>query len=189
LELIDMLEEPARKHDLLGSFGLLAAAAILTIPYEPMRASHFLHDEDRDPDLVRKLKSLDKGNFLEAPFWRADPDIAAWRQSHIVNAVDDVRCWLDPEEKHPLDERANTIKSRRAGEVIRLLRNALAHGNIIYLDKNGREIAGNRLVYMAFLSRYEKTQEQRRQAETYRVLVTTEEAFLQLGQLGWASGP
>ena len=37
-----------------------------------------------------------------------------------------------------------------------MLRNALAHGNIIYLDKTAK-IAGNQMVYMAFLSRYEET--------------------------------
>ena len=62
--------------------------------------------------------------------------------------------------------------------MLRVLRNALAHGNIIYLDKNGQEIAGNRMVYMAFLSRYEETETQREEAETYRVVITTEEAFL-----------
>jgi hypothetical protein len=54
----------------------------------------------------------------------------------------------------------------------------LAHGNIIYLDKDGQEIAGNQMVYMAFLSRYEETSEQRERAETYRIVMTTEEAFL-----------
>lgn len=178
LQLIEMLEEPARKHDLLGSFGLLAAAAILTIPFERMRATHFLHDEDRDADLVKHLKALEKAKFLEGPFWQAEPEAAAWRQSRIVNEVDEVYCWRDQDGNHPLSDAANTIQTRKAGEVLRVLRNALAHGNIIYLDKEGREIAGNRMVYMAFLSRYEETLEERERAETYRVLVTTEEAFL-----------
>src|SRR5688572_22216178 len=90
LELIGMLEEPARKCDLLGSFGLLAAAAILTIPYERMRASHFLHNEKRDVDLVKHFKKLDKVKFFQAPFWLAAPDAAAWRQARIVNTVEDV---------------------------------------------------------------------------------------------------
>ena len=34
------------------------------------------------------------------------------------------------------------------------------------------------MVYMAFLSRYEETVEQREQGETYRVVIATEEAFL-----------
>lgn len=185
LELIGMLEARARESDLLGSFGLLAASAILTIPFERMRISHFLHNDERDADLVKNLKALEKSVFLKAPFWRAEPDAGAWRQSRIVNSVDEVHGWLDQDGCDPRSEEANTMPTCRASEVLRVLRNALAHGNIIYLDKNGQEIAGNQMVYLAFLSRYEETPEQREQAETYRVVITTEEAFLQFVK-SWA---
>jgi len=178
LDLIEMLEASAREKSLLGSFGLLAASAILTIPFERMRTSHFLHNDARDADLVKNLKVLEKAAFLEAPFWRSAPDDGAWRQSRITNTVDEVHGWLDEVDRDPRSEEANTIQTRKANEVLRVLRNALAHGNIIYLDKNGQEIAGHQMVYMAFLSRYEETASQREQAETYRVVITTEEAFL-----------
>jgi hypothetical protein len=187
LELIRLLEDQARKRELLGSFGLLAAAAVLTIPYERMNASHFLHREEQDHDLATHLKRLDKVKFLEAPFWPKSPDANAWRQSRIMAAVDDVNRWRDEHGRHPLATEANTIAQRHASQVIRVLRNALAHGNIIYLDKDGREIAGNVMVYMAFLSRYED--ERLEQRHTYRVLVTTEDAFIQFVKAwaGWVS--
>jgi hypothetical protein len=190
LELIGLLEEQARKRELLGSFGLLAAAAILTIPYERMKTSHFLHREERDHDLASNLKRLDKVGFLAAPFWQAQHDVDAWWQSRIMASVDEVEQWRDELGNHPLTKEANTIARRNAGEVIRVLRNALAHGNIIYLDKDGREIAGNVMIYMAFLSRYEETAEQRDKAETYRVVVTTEDAFLRFVKAWarWVSG-
>ncbi|MGO6849050.1 hypothetical protein EHI47_27265 [Rhizobium leguminosarum] len=178
LQLIRMLEGPARDSELLGSFGLLAASAILTIPFERMRSSHFLHDEGQDADLVAHLKALEKANFLDAPFWETAPKAGEWRQSRIMNTVDEVHGWADHDGRDPRSDVANTIQTRKASEVLRVLRNALAHGNIIYLDKNGQEIAQNRMVYMAFLSRYEETPEQRELSETYRVVVVTEEAFL-----------
>jgi hypothetical protein len=178
LELIEMLEASAREKSLLGSFGLLAASAVLTIPFERMRTSHFLHDNERDADLVKHLKALEKADFLKAPFWREAPEDGEWRQSRIMGNVDKVHKWLDEDGRDPRSEGANTIKGRKANEVLRVLRNALAHGNIIYLDKEGQEIAGNQMAYMAFLSRYEESQEQRDKAETYRVVITTEEAFL-----------
>ncbi|MBX5203775.1 hypothetical protein [Rhizobium sp. NZLR1] len=178
LELIEMLEASAREHSLLGSFGLLAASAVLTIPFERMRTSHFLHDVERDGDLVKHLKALEGAEFLEAPFWRKAPNDQEWRQSRIMSNVDTVHRWQDPGGCDPRSEEANTIQTRKASEVLRVLRNALAHGNIIYLDKDGQEIAGNQMMYMAFLSRYEESPEQRDQAETYRVVITTEEAFL-----------
>lgn len=187
LELIGLLEDEARKHQLLGSFGLLAAAAILTIPYERMNAAHFLHREERDHDLVTQLKRLEKVPFLEAPFWPKPPDAELWRQSRIMASIDDVEKWRDERGQHPLAKGANTIGRRKASEVIRILRNALAHGNIIYLDKDGREIEGNVMVYMAFLSRYEA--ERLEQGQTYRVLVTTEDGFIQFVKAwaGWVS--
>jgi hypothetical protein len=185
LQLIDLLEGPARQSDLLGSFGLLAASAVLTIPFERMKPSHFLHEEDRDADLVKSLKELTRAHFLEAPFWQSAPEANEWRQSRIMNSVDEVHAWQDKDRRHPLSDEANTIDKRKAEKVLRVLRNALAHGNIIYLDKDGREIAGNQVVYMAFLSRYEETEEERAKAETYRVVVTTEEAFLRFVK-SWA---
>ncbi len=177
LELIRRFENEARRRDLMGSFGLLAAAAVLTIPYERMKASHFLHDEHQDHDLSAQIKKLEKVKFLSAPFWR-DEAPGEWQQSRIMGSVDQVDDWKDDEGRPSLSANANTIKERKAEEVIRVLRNALAHGNIIYLDKDGREIAGNRMVYLAFLSRYEETKEQREQATTYRVVVTSEDEFL-----------
>ena len=183
LELIGLLEDEARKRQLLGSFGLLAAAAILTIPYERMNAAHFLHREEHDHDLAAHLKRLDKVRFLEAPFWLKPPGLGLWRQSRIMASVDDVGKWRDERGLPSLAKEANTIGRRKASEVIRILRNALAHGNIIYLDKDDREIAGNAMVSMAFLSRYEA--ERLEQDQTYRVLVTTEDGFIQFVK-AWA---
>jgi len=78
-----------------------------------------------------------------------------------MGSIDRVDDWKDQQGRRSLSADANTIKQRKAEEVIRVLRNALAHGNIIYLDKDSREIAGNRMAFMAFLSRYEETEEQR----------------------------
>jgi hypothetical protein len=48
---------------------------------------------------------------------------------------------------------ANRIGDRRrsADDVLRSLRNALAHGNIIFLDEEFRENTGRRMAHMAFL--------------------------------------
>ena len=51
-------------------------------------------------------------------------------------------------------------------------------GNIAYLNASGLEEQGTRVAFIAFLSRYEETEESRKLAETYRLVVTTEENFL-----------
>ncbi len=188
LKLIRMLEIQARKHELLGSFGLLVASAILTIPYERMQRRHFLHKPNTDSDLSAALKQLQKTSFLRAPFWgNNEPGI--WWQSRIMGPVQNVDAWRDEHDCHPLaGGNINKLadQKRTGDEVIRVLRNALAHGNIIYLDEDFRENSGERMVYMAFLSRYEETAEQRKISETYRLVVTNEEEFLKFVKC-WAS--
>ncbi len=188
LRLIKMLELDARKHDLLGSFGLLAASAILTIPYERMQIRHFLNRQHLDSDLASALKQLKKSSFLHGPFWENHKP-GNWWQSRIVSSVQNVDEWRDDRGLHPLASgNVNKLadQKRTADEVIRVLRNALAHGNVIYLDQEFRENSSKRMIYMAFLSRYEETEEQRAISETYRLVLTDEEEFLKFVKC-WAS--
>jgi hypothetical protein len=175
-ELIADFEHLARKRDLLGSFGLLVASAVLTIPYERMKHGHFLYGVE-DADLGAAFKALEKGHFLEAPFWRgADPGV--WREFRIAGeGVDEPEHWREIETGlHPFDPRAHDSIGGHAPEnVIRLIRNALSHGNIIYLDNQWREREGERMQFMAFLTPYPDPEDAR---PTFRLLVTGEEEFL-----------
>jgi hypothetical protein len=75
--------------------------------------------------------------------------------------------WCDQKGLHPMNEQArNSIGERLAGEVLRVIRNALAHGNVAYLNSAGHEERGAKVQYLGFLSRYEETDEQRKIAET-----------------------
>ena len=78
----------------------------------------------------------------------------------------------------------NSITAQKAGRVLRVIRNALSHGNVVYLNADGREQEGTPARYLGFLSRYEDSEEQRRDAETYRLVVTTDEDFLRFVK-GW----
>jgi hypothetical protein len=185
LQLIEALESVAREEQLVGSFALLAAASVLTIPFERARSKHFLH-RDHDDDLTAAVEALGKVKFSRAPFWEGDAPVG-WRQSHIVQNVDSVAAWIDRDGRHPLDSGAqNFIEGKTSTEVIRVIRNALAHGNIIYLNESGEEKEGDRLFYLAFLSRYEEGRDAQEEAETYRLIVTPEAEFLRFVKK-WAS--
>lgn len=179
LMLLDMLEAKAREQELVGSFSLLAASAVLVIPYERMRSRHPLHRKERDSDLSLALRSLEKEEkFVSAPFWQGEGP-ANWRFSRIVTDPNRTAEWRDEEGNHPMSPNAkNTLAGRKAGQVIRVLRNALAHGNIVYLDSNGAEEVDAKVRYIAFLSRYEENEEQQQKANTYRVVTMTEDEFL-----------
>jgi hypothetical protein len=87
--------------------------------------------------------------------------------------------------RHPFDPAAeNVIDGHTPENVIRLIRNALSHGNIVFLDKQGRENVGARMAYMAFLTPY-PTKEEAEEPPTYRLLITGEEDFAHFVQ-HWA---
>ena len=127
-QLLDVLEPEARRRDLLGSFGLLAAMAVLTIPYERMQARHFLHRPDVDSDLSAAYKKLEKEGFKNAALWRgANP--GNWREFRIAaETVNQPARWRDVHTGcHPFDPEAkDVIDDHEAEHVIRLLRNALS---------------------------------------------------------------
>jgi hypothetical protein len=179
LSLIEELEPSARKQELVGSFSILVASSAILIPYERMQSRHPMHRKQRDCDLSRALRSLDKKElFSGAQFWNGSRP-GDWRFSRILTDPNDSRAWRDEDGRHPMAPQAkNTVAARKAGQVLRVIRNALAHGNILYLNVDGVEQQGARVAFLAFLSRYEETGDSRKLDETYRLVVTTEENFL-----------
>lgn len=176
LELIDNFEAIARERDLYGTFSVMLAASILIIPWERANGRHPLTQE-QGGGLNAGLRRLEKQRWLEAEFWQ-DAPTGDWRFSRIMGDPNDVRAWQDNDGRPSFAPEANTMNRRRVGEVFRVLRNALAHGNIVYLDGHGQETAGARVQHIAFLSRYEENLDQRAAPETYRMVAVRETDFL-----------
>jgi hypothetical protein len=173
-QLLDMLERPARDADLLGSFALLVASAAFTIPFGRMvEKGHPLGKPEGG--LFDAIEGLKKDSFVGALFWNGVRP-AFFRYATIVTDVEDSIQWRNERGEHPL--KSSEVKD--ANIILRTIRNALAHGNIVYLDKNGYETAGNRLVYLAFLSRHDG-------GKGYRVAIFDEEGFLAFlkAWIGW----
>jgi hypothetical protein len=178
LKLLDRVECWARKERLVGSLALLVASAAFVIPYERIKAAHPMH-KDEDDGLNEALRKLDKKEkFVNAPFWAGEAP-GSWRYSRIMNNANDTSHWLDEDGKHPVGKDAsNLIGKKTAGTVLRVIRNALAHGNVVYLSSDGLEEPGKDLKYLAFLSRYEETDEDKKRSETYRLVVASQHDFL-----------
>ena len=176
LHLLDAFEPIARERDLYGTFSVMLAASILIVPWERANGRHPLTQEERG-DLHKGLRRLERQRWLAADFWgSAEP--GEWRFSRIMGDPNQIHAWQDAQGRPSFAPDANTMHGRRVGDVFRVLRNALAHGNIVYLDGLGRETAGSRVQHIAFLSRYEENPEQREAAETYRVVTVHEKDFL-----------
>lgn len=177
-DLIDLFEATARDKNLLGSFGLLVAAAVLTIPYERMQKRHFLHDQVEDKVLAAAFKSLERGRFRAAEFWDGS-DPGDWREYRIAaETVERASDWRDYHSGlNPFQPGShNKVDEHTPEHVIRIIRNALSHGNIIYLNAMGLEEEGSAMEYLAFLTPYPSGEGE---PLTYRVLITREEELLQ----------
>ena len=66
---------------------------------------------------------------------------------------------------HPLE----SMDKKDTGTVLRVIRNALAHGNVVYLDGNGHETPGHKVLFLGFLSK---------NRQSHRVVIFGEEDFL-----------
>ncbi len=187
LALLEAFEPTAHKADLLGTFSIMLASSILLVPWERANNKHPIVQEQGSP-FQDALKQLKKRRWSDADFWQgAEPP--RWRFSRIMGDPNDVAGWRDEGGRHSFSEEANTIDERTVDNVLRVLRNGLAHANIVYLDGQGHETAGNRVEYLAFLSRYEESPEQEGAPETYRVVVVGEGHFLQFVKAwaGWVA--
>lgn len=164
-QLLDMLEPHARGAELVGSFALLVASAAFTIPFGRMtEADHPLGRPERG--LSRAIRQLRRRSFLETPFW-GETAPAFFRYARIINDPEYAGGWRDEAGIHPI----HSAEIKDSNTVLRTVRHALAHGNVVYLDENGHESPGSRLRYLAFLSKHEDER-------SHRVAIFGEEDFL-----------
>jgi hypothetical protein len=150
---------------IVGSFALLVASAAITIPWGRMTESdHPLGRPERE--LQRAIRQLKRRPFLKAPFWaNATPEF--FRYAKIVNDPENAGAWRDRAGNHPL----HSTEIKDGNTVLRTVRHALAHGNVVYLDEHGRENPDTPLRFLAFLSKHEVE-------ESHRVAIFGEEDFL-----------
>jgi hypothetical protein len=186
MDLFELMEPFARERQLLGSFSLVVVTSVFMIPYERMKGAHPLNKAGQGDGLYAAIRRVERQPFCQAEFWNGEQN-RHWQFSRIMNDANWTQGWRDEDDLHPMrPDAANTIDRRAVNDVLRVVRNALAHGNVVYLDEQGLETKGAQVQYLAFLSRYEETPEQREQEETYRLAVTTEEGFLSFVK-AWAT--
>jgi hypothetical protein len=179
LQLLDLLEPIAEHEDIRTTFLLMAAMPLLVIPLErtgttPKGAAKTdVSDADRDPYFSTAL-----GKELAQPFAQLmlgeAKDLQRWRSSVLdkPERLDNPASWTDVLGRHPLSDGAvNDILDLTAREVWQVLRNALAHANVVYLDERGYEDPSRRVTHLGFVSRLD------RKAPSYRVIIVEENAF------------
>jgi hypothetical protein len=178
LQLFDGLEPAAIRLDLRTSFALMAAMPLLIIPFERSKLDEHgtpksdISDAARDPGFTASFQALISRPFETMLLDRRE--VALWRLSTLDDTdIDYPAGWRDALGCHPIADGAiNDILSAKLGHVCRLIRNALAHANVVYLDEHGREDPHRRVTHLGFVSRA-------RDSRKYRVLLVQEDAFVQ----------
>ena len=106
---------------------------------------------------------------------------SVWRQARIVGEVGVAHIWKDAKGQHPFSDGAeNSIGRRSTDDVIRVIRNALSHGNVVYLNKDGFDVPGERMCFLGFLSEYEQENAVKGAVPQYRLVVAPESEFFRL---------
>lgn len=134
-----------------------------------------------DHRLYRVMEDLKKQCFEEASFWNGERP-SFFRYARIITDPEDSFRWQDADGNHPL---SSTTRPKNASRVLRIFSNALAHGNVVYLDRNGQETPGNKLVYLAFITKPDK--EDKQDGNGYRIAIFDEESLLAFlkAWIGW----
>jgi len=164
-ELLRMLEPQAREQNLVGSFALLVASAAFTIPFARMTEKKHPVGQP-EPELYDAIERLKDRSFLKAPFWDGK-EPGFFRYAKITAAPEFAGGWRNAADKHPI----KSTEDKDGNTVLRVIRNALAHGNVVYLNEDGFEAPKQVVRYLAFLSKHDS-------GVGHRVVLFDEESFL-----------
>ena len=150
LSLLHAFKADVEERELLGSFGLMMAGALLVIPWERTKGDHVLEGDDNDINsAIRKIKGQ---KFLEADFWQTN-NHSSWKKTKIKGEANNPNRWRGPNGLHPFNQRTkNEMPDAKVDRVIRIMRNAIAHGSVVYLDERGKETPGEKVAYLAFVA-------------------------------------
>ena len=180
--LLDALEPIARQQDLLTSFTLMAAMPILIIPLERIAKNRVgPRNEINDVKKARNFSSAwteVKSKKFTNEFLPSREERPRWRYLIIPKTqIDNPTSWRDSLGRHPIQPGAiNEIETQDVENILTVMRNALAHGSIVFLDEKGEEKPKRKVTFIAFVSRVQG--QERSSVDSFRVLIVDEESFL-----------
>jgi hypothetical protein len=133
LEVMEMATRTAKLRQREVTLTIMVASAGLVVPYERLSAkkAHPSGDAATFSDTSKNLNQLMQSNFLESPLARKD---GSWCGGKLRSISGDPDSWPELQNAKPFGA------DKTVGGVIRIIRNALAHGNIFTCGDPIREI-------------------------------------------------
>lgn len=199
MHLVDQLWPIVAKGEGAGEFGgpltttflMSLAAPMLVLPFERivLQANHdpripsYANDRDIDADLTARLKHDLPGRFDGKSFFQKGSWSVVETEEDYFNLADR----LPDRITHELaqDQAFDRAASMDTLSLLAGLRNALSHGGVAYLDKNGQTTDGQ-VAMLAFVSARMKGDGDERRAVGLRIVRVSEEAFRDFLR-GWVS--
>jgi hypothetical protein len=155
LKLLDELVPKAATTGTRETFAILMSTSLLTVPLSRMKS----HPLDQESEIEDKRSSYrpDYEDLSKLVFLGSDlvpnkhENNLSWRLGWIVDNIGRQTDWKDRQGCHPFNGE-NLIDEADIGLVLGILRNALSHGNIVYLDSSGKETVGETASLLGFIS-------------------------------------
>jgi hypothetical protein len=105
---------------------LVIASAGLLVPYERLKTDGiFVHpagDDQKYTKAADELKQMLKQSFIDSPLWNSH--MTSWSSGELDSAAGDPQDWPELQNVAPIPA------TQRVSNVLSVIRNALAHGNL-----------------------------------------------------------
>jgi len=126
-ELLDIAGKPARSRGREVTLVLMVASAGLVVPYERLKSDgrwgdHPSGDRKTFADAGGKLEALFSQPFRSSCLWTEAN--STWHRGKLESLSGDPDAWKGLQQSRPIS------KDKTVGAVLKVIRDALAHGNI-----------------------------------------------------------
>ena len=126
-EILKFAGKPALFRGREVTLALMVASAGLVVPYERLKPDggeidHPSGDNKKFSAAAENLKALLAEAFLSSRVWGAP--VSTWHSGNLKSVTGDPDSWEGLRNRKPIQT------NKTVGSVLRLIRNALAHGNI-----------------------------------------------------------
>lgn len=125
-EILNFAGKPALFRGREVTLALMVASAGLVVPYERLKPDggeidHPSGDNKRFADAAKNLRVLLETPFLMSDIWRAPA--STWHSGKLKSLAGDPDSWDGLRKRQPIQS------DKTVGNLLRIIRNALAHGN------------------------------------------------------------
>jgi hypothetical protein len=166
MDLLKLAEEPPRKKDREVTLALMVASAGFVIPFErlrpPGKIDNPVGDREKYSNYSEKLKNLMDTNFRGSTLH--PENVTDWQAGSLKSIQGDPDGWQE------LSQDKTLVEAKTVGNVLKEIRNALAHGNVF--------TKGNPISSVVFVSVDTKTSYKKTEGKEHHLIIDDEKIYV-----------